>query len=155
MTEMHAGLCDKLALAPAETLDMVTSVDVQIHNAIAQADRMEWDFDLKNLWLTKSRWSMMVRQYLDPVELVNWINKTAQLINWGGRGISMMRTKVVQPRGGKAMGNKESRRWGSCMLAISYKAMPAPQITLYSRTSYLGYLSGMDLSVAWMCGNYL
>ena len=41
------------------------------------------------------------------------------------------------------------------MLSISYKAVPAPTITLHSRTSYLGYLAGMDLSVAWMCGNYL
>jgi hypothetical protein len=41
------------------------------------------------------------------------------------------------------------------MLAISYKAKPKPQITLYSRTSYLGYIGGLDLSVAWMCGRYL
>jgi hypothetical protein len=41
------------------------------------------------------------------------------------------------------------------MLGISYKAKPRPQITLYSRTSYLGYLSALDLSVAWMCGRYL
>src|SRR5690606_34287578 len=30
-----------------------------------------------------------------------------------------------------------------------------PQITLYSRTSYLGYLGALDLSVAWMVGRYL
>lgn len=41
------------------------------------------------------------------------------------------------------------------MLAISYKAKPKPQITLYSRTSYLGYLGALDLSVAWMCARYL
>jgi hypothetical protein len=41
------------------------------------------------------------------------------------------------------------------MLAISYKAKPRPQITLYSRTSYLGYIGALDLSVAWMCGRYL
>ncbi len=67
----------------------------------------------------------------------------------------MLRLKEVLPRGGEAFGNKQSRRWGACMLAVSYKAIPRPQITLYSRTSYLGYLSGLDLSVAWMCGKYL
>jgi len=66
-----------------------------------------------------------------------------------------MRTKTVAARGGPEQGNKETRRWGSCMVAISYKAVPRPQITLYSRTSYLGYLSGLDLSIAWMCGKYL
>jgi hypothetical protein len=41
------------------------------------------------------------------------------------------------------------------MLAITYKALPHPQITLYSRTSYLGYLAPLDISIAWMCGRYL
>jgi hypothetical protein len=155
LTELHSGLCDQLVLSPAENLDMVTSVDVQIHNVIAQAARMDWQFDLKDMWLTKQRWSMMCRQYLDPVALIEWINRSAQLIGPGGRGISMLRTNVVRPRGGRKHGNKESRRWGSCMLAISYKAMPKQQITLYSRTSYLGYLGAMDITVAWMCGRYL
>jgi hypothetical protein len=155
LTEMHAGLCDFLVLSPAEELDMVTSVDVQKHNVMAEAARMDWGFDLKDMWLTKQRWSMMCRQYLDPVTLIEWLNRSAQLIGPGGRGISLMRTNVVKPRGGTRHGNKETRRWGSCMLAVSYKAMPTQQITLYSRTSYLGYLGAMDLTVAWMCGRYL
>lgn len=68
-----------------------------------------------------------------------------------------MRTKTVAARGGAATGhtNKETRRWGSCMLAVSYKALPRPQITLYSRTSYLGYIGALDLTVAWMLGRVL
>ena len=41
------------------------------------------------------------------------------------------------------------------MLAITYKSVPAPQITLYSRTSYLGYLGALDMTVAWMVGKYV
>jgi hypothetical protein len=155
ITELHTGLCETIANAPKDKLDVITSVDVQIHNVIAEAASMEWDFDLKDMWLTKARWSMMLRQYLEPEDLVTWLNKTANVVGWNGRGVSLMRTKVVKPRGGGMHGNKETRRWGSCMIAISYKALPAPQITLYSRTSYLGYLAGMDITVAWMCGRYL
>lgn len=155
MTELHEGLCDYVVKAPKEKLDMVTTVDVQLHDVVAQADSMRWDFDLKDMWLTKSRWSMMVRQYLDPTELVTWINRSAQMVNWTGRGLSTLRTKLVLPRGGKEFGNKETRRWGSCMLAVTYRAVPHPQITLVSRTSYLGYLGALDMSVAWMCGRYL
>lgn len=155
MTELHDKLCSKLINASADELDVISSVDVQIHNVIAEAESMEWDFDLKNLWLTPSRWTMMSRQYIDPEELQAWMEKITKHIGLKNRGIAMMRTKTVAARGGPAQGNKETRRWGSCMLAISYKAVPAPQITLYSRTSYLGYLSGLDLSVAWMCGKYL
>jgi hypothetical protein len=155
MTLLHDRLCAKLIHATEGQLDVISSVDVQLHNVMAEADSMEWDFDLKNLWLTPSRWTMMARQYVDPTELQAWIEKITKHIGLRGRGIAMMRTKTVAARGGPEKGNKETRRWGSCMLAVSYKALPRPQITLYSRTSYLGYLSGLDLSIAWMCARYL
>lgn len=155
MTQLHDKLCHHIVHASAEELDVVSAVDVQIHNVIAEAKSMEWDFDLKDLWLTKSRWSMMVRQYVPRQEFIDWIEKCTKYIGLKGRGIALMRTNVVKPRGGEQFGNKESRRWGSCMLAISYKAIPRPQITLYSRTSYLGYLSGLDISIAWMAAKYL
>jgi hypothetical protein len=144
-------------MAEAKDLDLITSVDVQKHNVIAEADSLEWEFDLKSMWLTPSRWTMMVRQYIDPEEFQAWMDTVTTKIGLRGRGIAVMRTKIVKPRGGAATGhtNKETRRWGSCMLAISYKAKPAPQITLYSRTSYLGYIGALDLSVAWMVGRYL
>ena len=157
MTELNLGMCGSLARAPRGALDVVSTVDVQIHNVIAEAETMEWSFDMKDLWLTPSRWTMMCNQYLDRDELKAWLERCTGKIGTKGRGIAVLRTKVVQPRGGAATGhtNRESRRWGSCMLAVSYKAIPRPQITLYSRTSYLGYLGGLDLSVAWMCGRYL
>src|SRR5580765_453954 len=111
ISELHTGLCETIANAPREKLDVVTSVDVQIHNVISEADSMAWDFDLKDMWLTKARWSMMVRQYLDPEDLVLWLNKTANRVGWNGRGVSLLRTKTVQSRGGESHGNKETRRW--------------------------------------------
>lgn len=157
LTELHDQLCLSLIEANETELDLITSVDVQIHDVVARAESMEWDFDLKNMWLSKSRWSMMVKQYIDPEELEAWIGQCTGKIGTKGRGIAVLRTKVVKPRGGAATGhtNKETRRWGSCMLNISYKAKPKPQITLHSRTSYLGYIGALDLTVAWMCGRYL
>lgn len=157
MTELHDKMCTYLVEATADQLDVISTVDVQVHNVMAQADSMDWDFDMKNMWLTKSRWTMMINQYLDPEEVEAWVNRCTEKIGRKGRGIAMMRTKTVAARGGAATGhtNKETRRWGSCMLALSYKALPAPQITLYSRTSYLGYIGALDLTVAWMAGKYL
>lgn len=155
MAELHNKLCHKIVHSGAEDLDVISGVDVQMHNVIAEAESMEWDFDLKNLWLTPSRWTMMVRQYIPRPAFLEWLEKCTRYIGMNGRGIAMLRTHEVKPRGGAAFGNKESRRWGSCMLAVSYKAQPRPQITLYSRTCYLGYLSGLDLSIAWMCARYL
>lgn len=157
MTELHDAMTRSLIEATADELDVISSVDVQIHNVVAQADSMDWDFDMKDMWLTKSRWSMMVNQYLDPAEVTAWVNQITSKIGTKGRGIAVMRTKTVAARGGAATGhtNKETRRWGSCMLAVSYKAIPEPQVTLYSRTSYLGYIGALDLTVAWMLGKTL
>jgi hypothetical protein len=157
MTELHDAMCMDLVTASADELDVISTVDVQIHNVIAEADSMDWEFDLKDLWLTPSRWTMMINQYLDGPELKAFMELCTGRIGLKGRGIATLRTKVVLPRGGEATGhtNKLTRRWGSCMLNITYKAMPHPQITLYSRTSYMGYLSALDLTVAWMVGRYL
>lgn len=157
LTQLHDEMCESLVVARRDQLDVISTVDVQKHNVIGVADSMEWEFDLKSMWLTKSRWSMMARQYLDPEELQAWMATVTGKIGLKGRGIAVLRTKIVKPRGGAATGhtNKETRRWGSCMLAISYKAVPTPTIALHSRTSYLGYIGALDLSVAWMVARYL
>lgn len=157
MTDLHDGLTQSLIHAGEQDLDTISAVDVSKVNVIGCADSMAWQFDLKNMWLTKSRWSMMAKQYLDAQELLDWLQLCTGRIGLNQRGIAVLRTKQVKPRGGEVTGhtNKVSRRWGSCMLALSYKALPHPTITLHSRTSYLGYIGALDLTVAWMCGRYL
>jgi hypothetical protein len=157
MTDMYQDLTDALIHGTEETLDLISSVDVQIHDVVAEADSMVWDFDLKDAWLTGSRWSMMVKQYLDPAELENFIGLATSRIGLKNRGVAVLRTNKVKPRGGASTGhtNKQTRTWGSCMLNISYKAIPVPQITLYSRTSYLGYIGALDIGIAYKVGEYL
>lgn len=157
LTKLHDSMTESLLFAKADGLDMVSNVDVQRHNVIGVADSMEWEFDLKTMWLTPARWTSMTRQYIDPDEFKAWVEKITLRLGTKERGIAVMRTKTVAARGGEATGhtNKETRRWGSCMLALSYKAVPEPTITLHSRTSYLGYIGALDLSVAWMAARYL
>lgn len=157
LTDLHEAMTLSLLKAGPDELDVISSVDVQKHAVVGVAESMVWDFDLKTMWLTPSRWTMMARQYIDPEELKAWIEKCTAYIGTKGRGTAVMRTKIVKPRGGAATGhtNKETRRWGSCMLALSYKALPQPTITLHSRTSYLGYIGALDLTVAWMAARYL
>ncbi len=156
MNQLHDDMCLTLAYAPSAELDTQSLIDVSMHNVIATADSMKWDFNLKNLWLGKARWSTMVRQYLDPQAVSEWLQMCAK-VGHKGRGTATLRTRTVQSQGGLANGmtNRERRRWGSCMLSMSYKALPTPTITLHSRTSYMGYLSVLDLSVAQTLGRYV
>ena len=168
LSKLHTRLTERLVNAPRERLDVVTSVDVQLHNTMSYTPSMEWEFDLKDLWLTPSRWTKMIREYVADIDgstgkpmsqalaFEEWIEKAAG-VGTKKRGIAVFRTNLVTPKGGPQVskGSKMVRKWGSCMLALSYKAKPAPQVTLYSRTSYMGYLSALDLSVAWVAARHI
>jgi hypothetical protein len=150
---LHDGITQRLAFGAMSDLDLVTSVDVQLHNVVARAASFDWEFDLKRMWLGKSRWTSMVRQYINPVALEEWLDSCEAKLKGRKRGVSIMRTNQVAQRG-----NGDSRvwrRWGSCMLAIGYRAMPEPQITLHSRTSYFGYIAALDLTVAHVCARLI
>jgi hypothetical protein len=160
VTDLHTAICDSLAYGGMDDMDMVTSVDVQKHNVVAMAESFDWDFDLRDLWLTRSRWTTMIRQYINPVALEAWLNACEKKLTGRKRGVSVMRTNEVQQRsspkrtiGDAAPATRIWRTWGSCMLAIGYRALPRPQITLHSRTSYLGYIGALDLSVAYHCAS--
>jgi hypothetical protein len=40
------------------------------------------------------------------------------------------------------------RKHGGCMRMLVYRNFPKPTISLYSRTSYLGYIGGLDMMLA-------
>ena len=158
MTELHTLLCDSLAYGHKENMDMITSVDVQKHNVVATADSMDWEFDLRDLWLTKARWTLMIRQYINPIALDTWLNSCEAKLRGRKRGVSIMRTNEVKQRTSPTKNGDDTRvwrQWGSCMLAIGYRSVPRPQITLHSRTSYLGYIGALDLSVAYVCAKLI
>src|SRR5687767_6106772 len=105
MTDLHREMTMSLVEATADKLDIISTVDVQRHNVIGACDSMTWSFDLKSMWLTKSRWTMMVRQYLDGEDLQAWLDLCSSRIGRKGRGTAVLRTKMVKPRGGAATGH--------------------------------------------------
>lgn len=144
LTELHVDLCDMLAQAFRIELDLVTSVDVHVHDVVATTPSMAWSFDLKDLWLTRSRWTTMVRQYVDPAKLDQWLEQVERVHSLG-RGVCMMRARDVVPRSAQT---KPSRVYGGCMTAWTFRVTPQPHLTMFSRTSYLGYIGALDLTVA-------
>lgn len=123
------------------------------------------EVDLSRLWLTQSRWNTMVRQYIDPVSLDQTLGMVESHLTKSRRksGTATLRltptvddfdnpeevielqTNLVQ---GKKSGRQVRRRWGSCMLALTYRNVPQPTVVLTSRTTYFGYLAIMDVMVA-------
>ena len=146
ITDLSYGLTRRLVYARPEQIDYQNSMDFQIHNIVVEAKSCDYDFDLKDIWVTHSRWTTLVRQYLDPEALEVWLDVIERKLKGKKRGLSFMRTNQVAKRT-TASNNKEWRVWGSCMLGFGYRALPRPQITLHSRTTYLGYIGQLDLAL--------
>src|SRR3546814_6320171 len=119
---------------------MVSSVDTHLLNVVAEADSFAWEFDLKDAWLTKARFNTLIRQYIDPVAAENWLDTVQAKLGKRKRGTAVMRTNLVQKRGNT---NRPSRQWGSCMLAISFRRIPVPQITLYRSEEHTSELQSL------------
>lgn len=136
----------KMIYARPEDLDLVTSMDVQLHDQVVKAKSCEYDHELRHTWVTMSRWTSLVRQYIDPEALDGWLDMIEHKLQGKKRGLSFMRTKQVALR--KNGKGREWRRWGSCMLGFGYRAAPVPTLTLHSRTTYLGYVGEVDLALA-------
>lgn len=174
----HDAMCERLVFGdtPGDDYDWTHGTEVGLHNVAMYCDTIDFDYDLKRLWIPPSRWTMMVRQYIDPVWLDDALDKIAERMagKYAGRkgrgiavvrtgehpitpgyvlagldddhdGIEYMKTRMVQ---GKGTGRGVRRRWGSCMLNLSWRANPVPTVSLHSRTTYFGYLAMMDMAVA-------
>jgi len=145
------------------------SSEVGIDNLLMEVESFATPkFDMDRLWLSQSRWNTMVRQYIDPDALEQTLDMvsthlaksrrksgtatlrmqptTDDLDDWqDDPGPIELQTKLVK---GAHSGRQVRRRWGSCMLALTYRNVPKPTVMLTSRTTYFGYLAMMDVMVA-------
>lgn len=147
LTSLHDGLFHRMV--QTEDFDLKTGSDYQWHNVIATCDSMEYTADLKHYWTDSRRWSRLIRQYLNLRDIKEWIEGCREAKN---------RVAVMQlGKGVKSHKNKGARWrvWGPCMLQLAYREKPEPHLTMISRTSYIGYLSVLDLSVPYTLKKYL
>lgn len=154
----HDAMCEQLiwgdnsdALNGKPDYDWSHGTEVGLHNVAIHCNTIDYDYNLKHLWVPPTRWTIMVRQYIDPGAFDDCLAKIEERMSgpkYGGsqgRGIAVLRTRMVQ---GKGTGRGVRRRWGSCMLSLSFRKLPVPTVVLHSRTTYFGYLALVDISVA-------
>ena len=145
ITELNNGLTRRLALARKEDLDMINPADVQLHDIMVKAQSAEYAYNLKEGWLTKARWTALVRQYVDPEGLNVWLDLIEDRMAGMKRGQAFLRSKKVNPRQNSDL---VSRRWGSCIIGWGFRAAPKPSLSMHSRTTFLGHIAPLDLGVA-------
>jgi hypothetical protein len=118
---------------------------------------MEFDFDCGlDLWLTAGRFTKLQRDYLDYELLQTWIegpcSKKKMPRNLTRRGTNTQmscRVHGVKSHGGR----KDNYTWGNCIFGFSFRpeeGTHAGTFVLHSRTSYICYMAGMDLALAYV-----
>jgi hypothetical protein len=143
--ELFDGVTKGLMYGTKAELDVSSGSDVQLHNVIAGVDSFTWEEDIKNYWMTRARWHLMIRQYLNPESLDVWLDSIERKLSKGRRGIAVMRTNTI---GARTNSSGAWRTWGACILSLSYRSLPRPQLTMHSRSCYFGFLSVLDLTLA-------
>lgn len=148
ITEMADNLTQGLLWATKDELAYHSSIDTMMGDVLAMADSCDYDLNIgRDVWLTESRWSTLIRQYVNPVWLFTFLEGVKELSTYG-RGIVAMDMQRVEPTFVESNARANRRKRGSCMRFMTYRAFPYPTITLYSRTSYIGYVGALDLLLA-------
>lgn len=146
--------------------DWLGGPEVGISNLTIGVESFDYRFNFKEIFQTRQRWNMMVKQYVNPESLDHTLSMVESHLQKSKRGIATLRmeptddidpdspgtvdieelrTNLVKSR---KVGKWTARRWGSCMLSMTYRVNPRPTVTLNSRTSYFGMLAMMDVTVA-------
>lgn len=148
MTDLWEKANDSIIWAPSEDLSYWSSLDSMISDCIGMADSAEYELDIgKDLWLTPTRWTTLCNQYVNPERLFKWLESIKKISTYN-RGIAAMDMNAVPYTKVESNIRASRRKHGACMRMITYRAYPRPTVTLFSRTSYLGYIGGLDLLLA-------
>lgn len=148
MDELWYALNDHMLWATKEELAYYSSLDTMVEDGIALTDSCRYSLDMgKELWLTPVRWTTLINQYVDPIALMTFLDRIKS-IGYKGRGIVAMDMRGVKATVVDDNPRANRRKFGGCMRMMVYRNLPSPTLSLYSRTSYLGYIGGLDMMLA-------
>lgn len=149
MTDLWRQANDRLIWAHTDELSYWSSLDSMISDCMGLAEQATFKMNIgKELWVTPMRWSTLIRQYVDPERLFTWLEAVKDISTYN-RGIAALDMNPVQRTVVASNARANRRKHGGCMRMVTYRAFPQPTVTLFSRTSYLGYIGGLDMLCAY------
>jgi hypothetical protein len=149
LTNLWHKEMERQLFAKKKELDFVASIDTIRYDCLLSCDSMEFDFDAgRDLWLTKSRFTILQRDYLDLYQLEMFLRRCKE-IGLGGakRGV------VTQLFAKQHKMSAKKYRWGNCMLGWDFRGgdrYGQPTLSMHSRVSYIAYIGGLDLALCYV-----
>lgn len=151
LTDLWHESAQKMLFAKEKDLDFIASIDTMTYDNVLSCDSMAYNFDMgRDLWLTKARFTVLQRDYLDLFELEQFLDRCESIgLGEAKRGVvTQMFTRQHARRAKKY-------RWGNCMMAFTFRGgnkYEQPTLGLHSRVSYIAYIGGLDLALCHVLG---
>lgn len=147
LTDLWHGQARSMLFAKKKELDFIASIDTMRYDNVLGCDSMAFDFDAgRDLWLTKSRFTVLQRDYLDLGTLSSFLDR-CESIGLGEAKRGVVTTMFCKQHSMRA----KKYRWGNCMLGYTFRGgnkYEKPTLSLHSRVSYIAYIGGLDLALA-------
>jgi hypothetical protein len=149
LTELWHDTARYMLVARQERLDYIATADTIVYDNLLKCDSMDFDFDAgRDLWLTKSRFTVLQRDYLDVRALEQFLDCCEDI------GLGSAKRGVVTQMFAKVHTRAEKKyRWGNCMMSWCYRGgdrYGQPTLTMHSRVSYIAYIGGLDLALCYV-----
>jgi hypothetical protein len=146
LTDLWHKEMERQLFAKRKELDFVASIDTIRYDCLLSCDSMAFDFDMgRDLWLTKSRFTILQRDYLDLYQLETFLRRCKDI------GTGAAKRGVITQLFAKQHRMAEKKyRWGNCMLGWDFRGGTRdqpPTLTMHSRVSYIAYIGGLDLAL--------
>lgn len=149
LTDLWRREIERQLFGTRQQLDFMASIDTIRYDCLLSCDSMQFDFDAgRDLWLTKSRFTILQRDYLDLYQLEMFLKRCKAI------GLGEAKRGVVTQLFAKQHAMREKKyRWGNCMLGWDFRGgdrYGQPTLTMHSRVSYIAYIGGLDLALCYV-----
>lgn len=157
LTELWHSAADYVWTRESDELDYRTGLTTGVYDNLLSTESMAFDMDVgEDLWLTKSRFSKLQRDYLVPQRVELFLDQVDRIAHrHARRGVVAQMLCKTHDFSAIGKASQGAHTWGNCMLAMTYHGGPKyrqPTLGLHSRVTYIGYLGGMDLALCYILG---
>lgn len=127
--------------------DAVLNIESHFFDVILFAQSCAYDLDVgKELWLNKQRWSRLMREYVPKEPLERFVSQAKEILDGKARDGATANMFFRDPDR-----YAKKHRWGGCLMGATFRGDNrkfVPQLTFYSRTTYMGYMALLDAGIA-------
>lgn len=126
----------------------VLNIESHVFNVTLESMSCKYKLDIgKQLWLNRQRWSRLIKEYVPRDNLLLFISQAQEILSGNARDGATANMMFRDP-----IRYEKKHRWGGCLMGAVFrgngKRAGPPSLTLYSRTTYIGYMGFMDAGIA-------